>query len=39
VPVAREDRRDLIVGVMLGEAPDQLDGVLGQPSPLGCRAR
>src|SRR3954470_14214099 len=30
VPVAGEDRGDLVVGVIGGEAPDQLDGVLGQ---------
>jgi hypothetical protein len=34
VTVAGQDRRDLIVAVMGGEAADQLDGVLGQPTPL-----
>ena len=36
VAVAGEDRRDLVVGVMRGEAADQLDGVLGQPPALGA---
>ena len=34
--LAGEDRGDLAVGVMLGEAADQLDRVLGQPAALGA---
>ncbi|HWT24814.1 MAG TPA: hypothetical protein VN213_15015, partial [Solirubrobacteraceae bacterium] len=35
VPVAGEDGGDLVIGMMGGEAPDQLDGVFGQPAALG----